>query len=84
MSSVNLLSVFSLLDLVAVAALLLGWTWIGWRIENPSPARPSVSRLMTDFRRDWMHQMVSRDPRVFDAQLIGNRVRAPRFSPRQR
>jgi len=32
----------------------------------------SVSVLMDDFRRDWMHQMVTREPRMFDIQLISN------------
>ncbi|NIZ60273.1 DUF599 domain-containing protein [Sedimentitalea sp. CY04] len=66
------LNLFSSFDLVALAILIGGWFWIGWRIESPAPTRPSVSVLMEDFRRGWMHQMVSRDPRVFDAQLIGS------------
>lgn len=68
---IDRLAAFSPLDLAALACLLAGWLWIGWRIENPNPARPSVSILMTDFRRAWMRQMVSRQPRVFDAQLVG-------------
>lgn len=65
-------SLFSGLDYAALAALLLGWAWIGWRIENPAPGRPSVSVLMAGFRRNWMHHMVTRDPRVFDAQIMGH------------
>ena len=61
---------FAPMDYLAVAVLLAGWLWIGWRIENPAPGKPSVSALMADFRRDWMRQMVTRQPRVFDAQLI--------------
>ncbi|MBJ6372139.1 DUF599 domain-containing protein [Sedimentitalea arenosa] len=63
---------FSPLDYVAFAFALLGALWIGWRIEHPKPDKPSVSILMEGFRRDWMHQMVRRDPRVFDGQLISN------------
>ncbi|KIC11582.1 membrane protein [Leisingera sp. ANG-M1] len=66
------LTQFSLFDLAALALLITGWLWIGWRIENPPAGKPSVSWLMADFRRDWMKQMVGRDPRIFDAQLIGN------------
>ncbi|OUS37282.1 hypothetical protein A9Q94_06170 [Rhodobacterales bacterium 56_14_T64] len=66
------LSLFSPLDLAALALLIGSWLWIGWRIENPRPDRPSVSVLMADFRRDWMKQMVTRQPRIFDAQLISN------------
>lgn len=66
------LTLFSPLDFAALAVLLLGWLWIGWRIEHPSPARPSVSSLMAGFRRDWMRRMVERDPRIFDAQMVGH------------
>lgn len=65
-------SLFSPLDLAALALLISSWIWIGWRIENPRPGHPSLSVLMADFRRDWMIQMVTRQPRIFDAQLITN------------
>jgi len=70
MTIVHQLSQFSFIDLAALTLLIGGWMWMGWRIENPHPERPSVSVLMADFRRDWMYQMVTRDPRIFDAQLI--------------
>ncbi len=63
---------FSPLDYAAVFCLLVAWLWIGWRIENTSANKPSVTTLMADFRRDWMTQMVTRQPRMFDAQLIGH------------
>lgn len=66
------ISIFSTWDFAAVAILVLGWFWIGWRIEHPSKRRPSVSVLMEAFRRDWMKVMVKRQPRIFDAQLISN------------
>ncbi|MFW8594117.1 DUF599 domain-containing protein [Cribrihabitans neustonicus] len=66
------LALFSPLDAAALALLMGGWMWIGWRIEHPPRGRPSVSWLMADFRRDWMRRMVERDPRIFDAQLVGN------------
>ncbi|MHA6264759.1 DUF599 domain-containing protein [Arenibacterium sp. CAU 1754] len=65
-------SIFSTWDVAAVAVLVFGWLWIGWRIEHPSARRPSVSILMESFRRDWMKNMVTREPRIFDAQLVGN------------
>lgn len=66
------ITLFTLFDLAAVAGLVLGSLWIGWRIEHPPASEPSLSVLMAGFRRDWMRQMVVRDPRVFDGQLIGN------------
>ncbi|MEX0308276.1 MAG: DUF599 domain-containing protein [Ruegeria sp.] len=62
---------FSSLDYAAIALLLVAWLGIGWRIENPSPNKKSVSMMMDEFRRDWMHEMVTRQPRMFDAQVVG-------------
>ena len=61
---------FSPLDYIAVAVLLAAWFWIGWRIEHSSAQKPSVSMMMDDFRRSWMHEMVTRQPRMFDAQIV--------------
>lgn len=72
MTPAQTIILFSPLDFAAIALLLFGALWIGWRIESPPKGRPSVSSLMAGFRRDWMNQMVSREPRVFDAQLVGN------------
>ncbi|WP_170327844.1 DUF599 domain-containing protein [Ruegeria arenilitoris] len=61
---------FSTLDYAAVLLLLGAWQWIGWRIEHPAPHRQSVAMMMDDFRRGWMHEMVTRQPRMFDAQVV--------------
>ncbi len=66
------LALFSILDIGALALLMAGAWLIGWRIEHPPAGRPSLSVLMAAYRRDWMKQMVPRDPRIFDSQLIGN------------
>lgn len=58
------------LDAVAVAILMAVWAGLTWRIEHPSLKRPSVSMVMSNYRREWMLVMVGRDPRIFDAQII--------------
>ncbi|QGX99921.1 DUF599 domain-containing protein [Roseovarius faecimaris] len=63
-------SFFSTLDLAALAVLLVCWVVIGWLIERGIGARLSVSMLMAQYRRDWMQQMIGREPRVFDAQIL--------------
>lgn len=63
---------FSTLDYSAVVCILAASVLIGWHIEHPPRKRPSVSLLMSGFRREWMHEMVTRQPRIFDATLIGN------------
>ena len=63
---------FSTLDYVAVATLIVTWLAIGWRIEHPSAKAPSTSRLMVQYRRHWMAEMIHRDPRIFDAQIVAS------------
>lgn len=64
------LSHFTELDLTALALLLAGWIIIGYIIENDFKTMKSVSSLMADYRREWMIQMITREPRVFDAQIL--------------
>lgn len=63
---------FGWLDAVAVALLVLLWLGLTWRIENSSASRPSVTMVMSDYRREWMRVMTRRDPRIFDAQIMGS------------
>jgi uncharacterized membrane protein len=58
------------LDLAMLALLVLAWLGSGWISESPPKALPSVSKLMEDYRRDWMRTFVTRQPRIFDATLI--------------
>jgi uncharacterized membrane protein len=61
---------FTPLDVAALAFLLISWVWIGWRIENPPTGNPSVSVLMVGYRREWMRQFITRQPRIFDAGIM--------------
>lgn len=63
---------FSLPDVAALALLGLSWAAIGWAVEHPPAGRPSVSVLMTGYRREWMRQFVTREPRIFDATIMDN------------
>ncbi|UWR58485.1 DUF599 domain-containing protein [Phaeobacter inhibens] len=72
MTLLDRITLFSPADLAACMFLILCWLGIGWRIENAKPEYPSVSGLMAEFRHAWMIQMVQREPRIFDAQLISN------------
>lgn len=65
-------SLFSTFDYGAVLCLLVVWLMIGVRIEHPPAKRPSTSQLMADYRREWMRQMITREPRIFDAQVVSS------------
>ena len=70
MEWIDRLSLFSQLDYAAFGTLFLLWILIGWRVEYASTRHPSVSHIMADYRRAWMVQMITREPRIFDAQTI--------------
>ena len=64
------LKLFDLTDALAVALLFACWVGIGWLIDREGGRRPSVSVLMAEYRREWMRQFVTRQPRIFDASII--------------
>ncbi|WP_299355836.1 DUF599 domain-containing protein [uncultured Shimia sp.] len=72
MSWTDRLDLFSPLELAAVLLLLICWQGIGYLIENPPKYHPSLSQIMVKYRREWMVHLVDRNPRVFDAQILGN------------
>ena len=70
MLSPDLLLAFSLLDLTALGLMGLSWFVLGWWIESPRVAKPSVTVLMAEYRRLWMQQFVTRNPRMYDAAVL--------------
>ncbi len=72
MSWTDRFAFFSATDLGALVLLTLAWLGIGFWIENSGEHRPSVSKIMARYRMAWMHQMVTRQPRIFDSQVLGN------------
>lgn len=61
---------FTGLDTLAFLFLLLAWLVTGILAEYPPAWRPSVSHLMKDYRRRWMVEFLTREPRIFDISLI--------------
>ncbi len=60
------------LDWAATGTMLAAWFVISWMIEHPGAKRPSVTVLMSERRRDWMKVFVTRDPRIFDSQILAS------------
>ncbi|UWQ98777.1 DUF599 domain-containing protein [Rhodobacteraceae bacterium S2214] len=58
----------------AVAAAFLGFAYfiLGWMIEHPPKSRPSVTKIMSDNRREWLRVFIGREPRIFDSQIMGS------------
>ncbi|SNR59053.1 DUF599 domain-containing protein [Paracoccus sediminis] len=61
---------WSIPDLSAIALLFVTWFAIGWLTERPPAGKPSVSVLMKRFRREWMVHFLTRDPRIFDGNIL--------------
>src|SRR5690606_2929536 len=59
-------------DLVAVLLFFTAWLGVGWIIESPPAGKPSVSVLMMRYRREWMKHFVTRDPRIFDGNILSS------------
>ncbi len=72
MNLLDRIALFQPLDFAAVGIIFALWAIIGWQVEHSTEARPSVSRIMADYRREWMRQMIARDPRIFDAQTVSS------------
>ncbi len=66
------LALLSMLDWAAAVVTIGLWLMLGWLIEHPPASRPSVTVLMAQRRRDWMHVFVHRDPRIFDSQILAS------------
>ncbi|WP_298974436.1 DUF599 domain-containing protein [uncultured Roseobacter sp.] len=71
MTLMDRIALFQPVDFAAVALLFLLWIGIGFRIEHPSAKHLSTSLIMAGYRQEWMRQMVTREPRIFDAQVLG-------------
>ena len=72
MTAAFALGPFGPADLAALAGVLVLWFCTGFAIENPPRWRISVSKVMERYRRDWMAEFVTRQPRIFDATMIDN------------
>ncbi|SMY06195.1 hypothetical protein LOM8899_00317 [Flavimaricola marinus] len=64
--------ILTLLDVVALALLVICWLGIGLLIEHPGGRRPSVTILMAEYRREWMRELLTRDVRIFDSQILAS------------
>lgn len=72
MTAADLLHLFSLFDLIAVVGMAVIWLGLGYWIETERVKTRSVTVVMAEFRREWMRQFVTRNPRIYDATVLGS------------
>lgn len=70
MEMLDILGLIDRTDWAALAVLLVAWVTIGIIIESPRSKRTSVTLLMSEYRREWMRQLVTRSNRISDAQIL--------------
>lgn len=70
MDALTLIRLFTPADMLALGYSLAGTALLQHAIESPRFPRPSVSQIMAHYRRDWMREMVTRQPRIFDATIL--------------
>jgi uncharacterized membrane protein len=61
---------FPTLDLLAVAWFVGAWIAYSVVIETTAYGRRGLNALMNRYRDVWMHQLIARDMRMVDAQVI--------------
>jgi len=72
MDTFMLLTQVNPLNFIALGLFMAAWIGLGWWIEHPGAKHPSVTILMSERRRDWMKTFVTREPRIFDAQILAS------------
>ena len=63
---------FDATDAIALVTLAAAWIGIGLAVEHGVAGKPSVSVLMIRYRREWMQTFVTRQPRIFDANILSS------------
>jgi len=66
------LSFFPILGAAAFGRAIFAWLPLSWVIDHPPAQRPSTSQIMAGYRRAWMQELITRQPRIFDAQIVGS------------
>lgn len=66
----DILSLFSIFDMLALAVILFAWGFMGWFIERERTHTPSTHSLITNYRYQWMTVMLTREPRIFDTAIL--------------
>lgn len=72
MQMIEHLALLTYWDAVAAAFLICAYFLLGWMIEHSPKSRPSVTKIMSENRREWLRVFVTRDPRIFDSQIMGS------------
>ncbi|MFV0361024.1 DUF599 domain-containing protein [Tropicimonas sp.] len=71
MNLLDSLSLLTPMDFAALTFLFAAWIATGWLVEHPVGGQKSTAVLMHAYREEWMREMVTREPRIFDSAILG-------------
>jgi uncharacterized membrane protein len=63
---------FTALDVLALVFFLCCWVGYGIVVERGALARRSLNTIMHGYREQWMHQMLHREVRIIDTQIMAS------------
>src|SRR5262249_6557184 len=64
------MQLFAMLDLMALAGFLLAWSVYALALENSNYGQRGLNTLMHPYRYRWMEEMLARDVRIIDTQIV--------------
>ena len=63
---------FTTLDIAALVWFVIAWGGFGAIVDRTRLGGPSLSRLMDEERRRWMHEMAGREVRIVDTAIMAS------------
>ena len=75
----QLLTDITLYDRIALCLAVATWISFNWYADSSAAARRNLVGGMTERRLDWMRQMLKRDNRMVDIQIVHALMRSGRF-----
>lgn len=75
----RLLSLLSPSDWMALGVFLLGWGWYGYYSDRAARGTRGLRGAMQTYRMEWARQMLRREVRIGDGNLIGNLMNSVSF-----
>jgi uncharacterized membrane protein len=67
------------LDVLALAWFAAGWSCYVWYTDHRVSMQPTLRRAMDKYIREWIVQMVGRDNRMLDVNIMRNLTRSSQF-----
>ena len=79
-----MIPLFSVLDLLALSFFLCAWAAYGVALSVTERRKLGLNLEMDRYRELYMTQMLGREMRMVDAQIVAALQNGTRFSPRHR